>query len=134
MYRVLVYDADGFGWLVAHSHHNREQARATAFLLKQERAYQWVAFVQVRIQVSDGATVIEMLDCNAPTPNTFPRWKRSARPQQPSENRASGARRLLVGRVAGGCGRHGVPRPVSPVSTTKLKGAREHDLPRRTQR
>jgi hypothetical protein len=67
MYRVLAYDADGFTWSCVYAHGNRERARTAAFVAKQDRAFQWVALVLVRIAVADGATEIELVECNAPS-------------------------------------------------------------------
>jgi hypothetical protein len=66
MFRVLTYDADGFGWSCVFSHGNSELARAVAFLVKKERAFQWFALVQVRYPDPDGPVEITIVESNAP--------------------------------------------------------------------
>lgn len=72
MFKVLGFDADEQRWLCVSKHHGFQQARAGYFVAKQLRSHQCVALVQVRVNTSDGADAIEILESDAPRADHLP--------------------------------------------------------------
>lgn len=72
MFKVIGYDADLFGWTFVSRHSGHQEARAAWFAVKAQRVFLWVALVQVRVNVSDGASEIEVVECDAPNAQNLP--------------------------------------------------------------
>lgn len=66
MYKILGYDADGFGWTFVSRHSGHRDAILAGASVRAERLFQWVAVVQVYVLVRDGANEIAIVECNAP--------------------------------------------------------------------